>query len=245
MSVLEIKGLTKSFGGVLAVSNVDLLLDEGEIHGLIGPNGAGKTTLLNLISGLLLPDRGEILFKGVNVTRRPASLRARMGLARTFQITNIFKEFTVRTNLELALLGRYTNYRNLWTKVPPSVSEKAFAVACEVGLTSQFGLVAGQLSHGEQRALEIGLALCSSPQLLLLDEPLAGMGPKESEWMVELIRRIANERSLTVLIVEHDLDAVFRLAQRVTVMVYGQVIASGAPEIVRSNPDVQRAYTGS
>ncbi|WP_448377580.1 ABC transporter ATP-binding protein [Fervidobacterium sp.] len=245
MNILEIKGLSKSFGGVLAVSNIDLVLAEGEIHGLIGPNGAGKTTLLNLISGLLLPDRGEILFKGVNVTRRPAFLRAKMGLARTFQITNIFKEFTVRTNLELALLGRHTDYRNLWTRVPPSVSEKAFAVACEVGLTSQYGLVAGQLSHGEQRTLEIALALCSSPQLLLLDEPLAGMGPKESEWMVELIRRIANERGLTILIVEHDLDAVFQLAQRVTVMVYGQVIASGAPEMVRSNPDVQRAYIGS
>jgi branched-chain amino acid transport system ATP-binding protein len=244
MSLLELVGLSRHFGGLLAVNNCSLSVAPGEIHALIGPNGAGKTTLINLITGVLKPSGGRVRFQGEDITHLPAHLRVHRGLARTFQITNLFKNYTVRTNLELAVQARSGSSFRFWQPVAREkhLTEAALAVAEQIGLAQRFEVVVGQLSHGEQRALEVGLALASRPKLLLLDEPMAGMGLEESEKMVELIARLAQQHS--ILLVEHDMGAVFRLAQRISVLVYGQVIASGSPAEIRANPEVHKAYLG-
>lgn len=244
MNLLELEGLSKQFGGLLAVNHCNLQVAAGEVHALIGPNGAGKTTLINLISGMLPPSRGQIRLQGENITHLPAHLRVRRGLARTFQITNLFKNHSVRTNLELAVQARSGSSFRFWQPVAREkhLTEAALAVAEQVGLAARFEVVAGQLSHGEQRQLEVGLALASRPKLLLLDEPMAGLGPEESERMVELIAQLGRQH--TILLVEHDMGAVFRLAQRISVLVYGQVIASGSPAAIRANPEVHKAYLG-
>ncbi|MFZ5427635.1 MAG: ABC transporter ATP-binding protein [Thermodesulfobacteriota bacterium] len=229
--ILSITGLARSYGGVQAIDGVDLAVAEGGLHALIGPNGAGKTTLIHLISGALRPDVGTILFDGSDVTRLTMHKRVARGLARSYQITNIFERLTVRENIALAVEARKRD-------VEPQTS----AVLERIGLADSWNLKAGALSHGGQRQLEIGLALATSPRLLLLDEPLAGMGPEESARMVELIETLA--RGVTILLVEHDMDAVFRLADRISVLVEGKVIASGAPEEVRTNPKVRQAYLG-
>jgi branched-chain amino acid transport system ATP-binding protein len=244
MSLLELVGLSRHFGGLLAVNNCSLSVAPGEIHALIGPNGAGKTTLINLITGVLKPSSGQVRFQGEDITHLPAHTRVHRGLARTFQITNLFKNYTVRTNLELAVQACSGSSFRFWQPVAREkhLTEAALAVAEQIGLAQRFEVVVGQLSHGEQRALEVGLALASRPKLLLLDEPMAGMGLEESEKMVELIARLA--RKHTILLVEHDMGAVFRLAQRISVLVYGQVIASGSPAEIRANPEVHKAYLG-
>ncbi|MCS7194836.1 MAG: ABC transporter ATP-binding protein [Meiothermus sp.] len=244
MILLETQQLSKRFGGLLAVNSCNLEVRAGEVHALIGPNGAGKTTLLNLITGVLAPSKGQIRFDGQEITHLPAHARVHRGLARTFQITNLFKNYTVRVNLELAVQARRGSSFRFWQPVAKerALTEEAFQVAERVGLGRRFEVVAGQLSHGEQRALEVALALASKPKLLLLDEPMAGMGPEESARMVELIESLRQE--FTILLVEHDMDAVFRLAQRISVLVYGQVIATGTPEEIRANPEVHRAYLG-
>lgn len=244
MSLLELEGLSRHFGGVLAVNDCNLRIAQGEIHALIGPNGAGKTTLINLIAGMLRPSRGQVRFQGEAITHLPAHARVHRGLARTFQITNLFNNYTVRANLELAVQARAGSSFRFWRPVAGEkhLTEEALAIAEQVGLASRFEVVVGQLSHGEQRSLEVGLALASRPKLLLLDEPMAGMGPEESERMVALIARLAQQH--TILLVEHDMDAVFRLARRISVLVYGQVIASGTPAEIRANPEVHKAYLG-
>ena len=242
--LLAIRGLDKRFGGIIATDRVTLEVAAGEIHALIGPNGAGKTTLIAQISGSLAPDTGQIVFAGADITKLAQHDRVRAGLARSYQITSIFRKFTVAENLALAVQARSGSSFSFWRPVgvETALVDEARQIATQIGLQDRLGSVAGTLSHGEQRSLEVGLALATNPKLVLLDEPTAGMGPDESHRMIDFIGRI-RER-LTVLLVEHDMDAVFRLADRISVLVNGAIIATGTPAEIRSTPEVKRAYLG-
>jgi branched-chain amino acid transport system ATP-binding protein len=242
--VLSLKNVRKRFGGVVAVDGVSLEVAAGEIHALIGPNGAGKTTLIHLVSGSLAADSGQILFSGADLTRTKPHHRVHAGLARSYQITSIFRRFTVLDNLALAVQARSGSSFSFWRRVAEerALCDEARAIAADVNLEAKVGSTASALSHGEQRALEVGLALATRPKLVLLDEPMAGMGPEESQHMIALINRIRAQ--VTVLLVEHDMDAVFRLADRISVMVNGRLIATGAPLAIRANAQVRKAYLG-
>jgi len=242
--MLEIRGLTKRFGGVVAVDAVKLAVRASEVHALIGPNGAGKTTLIAQVSGSLAADAGEIYFLGEELTRKPQHARVRAGLARSYQITSIFRRFSVLDNLALAVQARSGSSLSFWRPVAgeKALFDEAASIAAQINLQDKLNSISGTLAHGEQRALEVGLALATRPKLVLLDEPMAGMGPEESQRMIGLIQRI--RASVTVLLVEHDMDAVFRLADRISVLVTGRVIASGAPADIRLDPEVKRAYLG-
>ena len=242
--MLSLKKLSKRFGGVVAVDQVDLDVAQGEVHALIGPNGAGKTTLISLISGTMPSDQGEIYFRNQELTRSKPHARVAAGLARSYQITSIFRRFSVLDNLALAVQARSGSSFSFWKPVAAesALFDEARTIAAEVGLGEKTGSVAAQLSHGEQRALEVGLALATRPKLVLLDEPMAGMGPEESQRMIALIKRIRAQ--VTVLLVEHDMDAGFRLADRISVMLNGRLIATGAPIEIRNNPEVKKAYLG-
>lgn len=243
-SLLSVRRLSKRFGGVSATDDVSLDISSGEVHALLGPNGAGKTSLINQLSGALRPDRGTIVFKGENITRLPTHQRVVRGLVRSFQVTRLFKSMTALENIALAVQARSGTSLSFWRPVrsEQGLFDEACSILEEIGLVDRAQTRADQLAHGEQRALEVGLALATLPDLLLLDEPLAGTGPQESERMVTLISKL-RERT-TVLLVEHDVDAVFRLADRVTVLVNGRVIASGKPQTVRADPAVIAAYLG-
>ena len=243
-ALLSLTSLQKHFGGVVATDGVSLEVVQGEVHALIGPNGAGKTTLIAQISGSLPPDAGTINFRGADITRLPQHARVRAGLARSYQITSIFRGFSVRDNLALAVQARSGSSLSFWQPLSAErgLFDEAGAIAERVGLGDCVDAVAATLAHGEQRALEVGLALATKPALVLLDEPMAGMGPEESQFMIELIQRI--RATVTVLLVEHDMDAVFRLADRISVLVSGRVIATGAPDEIRANAEVKRAYLG-
>jgi branched-chain amino acid transport system ATP-binding protein len=232
MTMLSVRGLQKHFGGVLAVDDVGLELDEGELHAVIGPNGAGKTTFVHLLSGALKPDAGAIVLDGREVTRLAMHRRVRLGLARSYQITSVFPNFTVLENLALAMQGATGS----------DDRGRARDGLEAVGLGARADDLAGALAHGERRRLELGLALSTGARLLLLDEPMAGMGPEEAARIVDLLSALKRKR--TILLVEHDMDAVFRLADRITTLVDGRVIASGAPEEIRRHPEVRRAYLG-
>jgi branched-chain amino acid transport system ATP-binding protein len=242
--VLSLRNLSKRFGGVVAVDGVTLDVAAGEVHALIGPNGAGKTTLIHQISGSLACDQGQIVFLGNDLTKTRAHERVRAGLARSYQITSIFRRFNVLDNLALAVQARSGSSFSFWRPVAAETAlfDEARRIASQVNLTQKVDSVASTLAHGEQRALEVGLALATRPKLLLLDEPMAGMGPEESNRMIELIGRIRAE--VAVLLVEHDMDAVFRLADRISVMVNGRLIATGFPEQIRMNAQVRKAYLG-
>jgi len=242
--VLSLRNLSKRFGGVVAVDGVTLDVAAGEVHALIGPNGAGKTTLIHQISGSLPIDAGEILFLQKEITRLPAHQRVAAGLARSYQITSIFRRFSVLDNLALAVQARSGSSFSFWRPVAgeSALFDEARAIAEQVGVSQKLHAIAAQLSHGEQRSLEVGLALATRPKLVLLDEPMAGMGPEESNRMIGLIGRIRAE--VAVLLVEHDMDAVFRLADRISVMVNGRLIATGSPEKIKMNEDVRKAYLG-
>jgi len=242
--MLELRSVTKRFGGVVATDNVALEVAQGEVHALIGPNGAGKTTLIGQISGSLQTEVGTIRFLGRNVTGLRQHQRVRAGLARSYQITSIFKRFTVLDNLALAVQARSGSSFSFWRPVASEAAlfDEARAISMEIGLAERLEVTAGNLAHGEQRALEVGLALATRPRLVLLDEPMAGMGPEESQRIIALIGRI--RAGVTVLLVEHDMDAVFRLADRITVLVNGRVIASGRPAEIRADKEVRRAYLG-
>jgi branched-chain amino acid transport system ATP-binding protein len=229
---------------VVAVDGITLDVAAGEVHALIGPNGAGKTTLIHQISGTLSVDVGEIFFLEKDITRLPAHQRVAAGLARSYQITSIFRRFSVLDNLALAVQARSGSSFSFWRPVAEEAAlfEEARRIASQVNLTQKLDAVASTLSHGEQRALEVGLALATRPKLVLLDEPMAGMGPEESKRMIELIGRIRTD--VAVLLVEHDMDAVFRLADRISVMVNGRLIATGFPEQIRMNEEVRKAYLG-
>jgi branched-chain amino acid transport system ATP-binding protein len=242
--MLELRHVSKRFGGVVATDEVTLDVRQGEVHALIGPNGAGKTTLIGQISGSLGVDSGEIRFQGSDVTRLKQHERVKAGLARSYQITSIFKRFSVLDNLALAVQARSGSSFSFWHPVAKEAAlfGEARELADRIGLAQKIDSLAATLAHGEQRALEVGLALATQPKLVLLDEPMAGMGPEESQRMISLIGRIRAQ--VTVLLVEHDMDAVFRLADRITVMVDGRVIATGDPERIRSDAEVRRAYLG-
>ena len=242
--LLRIEGLQKRFGGIVATDGVTLEVARGEIHALIGPNGAGKTTLIAQISGSLAPDAGRIVFGGIDITSLPQHERVRAGLARSYQTTSIFRRFSVAENLALAVQARSGSSFAFWQPVAREVAlvEEAREIAFRVGLENRVDTIAGSLAHAEQRSLEAGLALATNPKLLLLDEPMAGMGPDESQRMIALIHRL--RATVSVLLVEHDMDAVFRLADRISVLVNGAVIATGTPVEIRNNPEVRRAYLG-
>jgi len=242
--VLSLKNLSKRFGGVVAVDSVSLDVAAGEVHALIGPNGAGKTTLIHQISGSLPCDEGQITFQGVDLTKAKPHSRVRAGLARSYQITSIFRRFTVLDNLALAVQARSGTSFSFWKPVAreKALFDEARSIAAQVGLSGKVDATAATLAHGEQRSLEVALALATRPKLVLLDEPMAGMGPEESNRMIGLIGRIRAQ--VAVLLVEHDMDAVFRLADRISVMVNGRLIATDAPERIRMNAEVRKAYLG-
>jgi branched-chain amino acid transport system ATP-binding protein len=242
--LLEVRGLTKRYGGLVVTDNIDLGIRRHETHALIGPNGAGKTTLIGQLSGALAPDRGRVLFDGRDVTGLSAHERARLGFARSFQITSVFQHFTVRDNVALAVQARSGSSFRFWKPVAEErpLYAAASGILQQVGLEAMAERMAGMLSHGEHRQLELALTLATRPQLLLLDEPTAGMGPEESERMVALVERL--KRAYTILLVEHDMDVVFRLADRISVMVSGRLIATGSGEEIRANEQVRSAYLG-
>lgn len=243
--LLKTVNIQKRFGGIVATRNVSLEILNGEVHALIGPNGAGKTTLIAQLSGLLVPDSGQIFFGSRDISRLSLSDRVKIGLARSYQITSIFRSFSVLNNIALAVQARKGSSYSFWEPVvsDSELFDEAFAYVKEIGLAQRSEVIAGQLSHGEQRQLEVGLALATMPRLLLLDEPMAGMGPEESENLVSLIAKV-RER-VTVLLVEHDMDAVFRLADRVSVLVNGELIATEVPDLIRNSEEVKRAYLGN
>ena len=242
--ILAVRSLVKRFGGLVATDRVSLEVKRGEVHALIGPNGAGKTTLIHQLSGTVLPDAGEVVFVGRHITRLSPHGRVAAGLARSYQITSIFKRFNVLHNVALAVLARSGSSLSFWR---PLATEHALYVEAReivrrVGLANREMALAAALAHGEQRQLEVGLALATKPTLILLDEPMAGMGPEESERMIALIASLKPDHS--VLLIEHDMDAVFRLADRISVLVSGRIIAADTPEKIRTNAEVQRAYLG-
>jgi branched-chain amino acid transport system ATP-binding protein len=228
----------------VATDGVSLEVRAGEVHALIGPNGAGKTTLIAQICGSLAPDAGEVFFEGERMTSAPQHRRVAAGLARSYQITSIFRSFSVLDNLALAVQARSGSSFAFWKPVSSEkiLFDQAALVAEEIGLHDKKDHPASTLAHGEQRALEVGLALATNPKLVLLDEPMAGMGPEESARMIELIGRV--RRRVTVLLVEHDMDAVFRLADRISVLVSGRIVATGSPQEIRMNDEVRKAYLG-
>jgi branched-chain amino acid transport system ATP-binding protein len=243
-ALLRVEGLSKAFGALKATEGVDLEVQDGETLAIIGPNGAGKTTLISQLAGNLRPDAGSIRFAGEDVTALPAPRRARRGFARSFQITSVFAEFTALQNVALAVQAHAGHSFRFWRPVheDAALTGPAREFLAQVGLQSRAHVVAANLSHGEHRQLEVAMALATRPRLLLLDEPMAGMGIDESQRMIELLATL--KRRQTMILVEHDMDAVFKLADRIAVLVYGRIIATGLPEEIRANPEVRRAYLG-
>jgi branched-chain amino acid transport system ATP-binding protein len=242
--LLEAKGLVKRFGGLTATDNLELAIEPGEIHAVIGPNGAGKTTLIAQLSGELKPNSGTIRFAGEDVTALAAPARSQRGLARSFQITSVFRGFTALDNVALSLQAHDGHSFRFWraARTEANLREPARAILEEVGLGHRADVAAANLAHGEQRQLEIAMALATKPRMLLLDEPMAGMGREEAERMVALLKRLKGRE--TILLIEHDMDVVFALADRITVLVYGRAIATGAPAAIRANAEVRQAYLG-
>ena len=243
-ALLLASGMCKSFGALRASDCIDFELLEGETHAVIGPNGAGKTTFISLLSGDLRPDAGTIRFAGKDVTSLRAPARARAGFARSFQITSIYRDFTALDNVALAVQAHAGHSFRFWRKVreETALRDPAQRMLEEVGLGARTGVLAANLSHGEQRQLEVAMALATRPRLLLLDEPVAGMGSDESQRMVAFLERLKGRQA--IILVEHDMDAVFSLADRISVLVYGRIIATGTPQEIRANADVRRAYLG-
>ncbi|MFP6729164.1 MAG: ABC transporter ATP-binding protein [Alphaproteobacteria bacterium] len=242
--LIAVAGLCKSFDGIVATDHLDLTVMRGEIHAIIGPNGAGKTTLINQISGSLRADAGKISLNGHDITTMAPHGRARLGLARSFQITSIFPDFSVLENVALSVQAQSGHSYRFWQPAADDTVLNAGALDAleRVGLALRSADNAGHMSHGEHRQLEIAIALATNPSALLLDEPMAGMGRQESARMVEIIRALRDDHG--ILLIEHDMDAVFALADRITVLVHGRAIASGTPEEIRTNQEVERAYLG-
>ncbi len=243
-AALEVVGLVKRFGGLTATDHLSFQLEAGEIHAIIGPNGAGKTTLIHQLGGELRPDEGRIVFDGRDITAEPPHRRSLAGLGRSYQITSVFPEFTVLQNVALAVQAHAGHSFHFWQRAASDATLLQPARAA-IELTGLAGLEArsvGSLSHGQRRQLEIAMTLATGPKLLLLDEPMAGMSHAESEAVVALLQQLKGR--YTILLVEHDMDAVFALADRITVLVYGRAIASGTPDQIRASPEVREAYLG-
>ena len=242
--MLEIVDLSKSFAGFRAVSEVSLTVDTRQIAAVIGPNGAGKSTLFNLITGHLQPDNGTVRLDGRDITGAPPYRLCSMGIGRSFQRTNIFPNLTVFENLQAAFLVHRGRGRNFWSLAESFYRDDTAALLVSIGLAGQEKTIAGTLSYGNQKQLELGLALASDPQILLLDEPTAGMSAGETHDTIRLLQRIAEERGLTLLFTEHDMEVVFRIAQKIAVLHQGRLIAEGVPDEVRNDPEVRRVYLG-
>jgi branched-chain amino acid transport system ATP-binding protein len=243
-ALLQTERLTRRFGGVVAADRIALEIAPNEVHAVIGPNGAGKTTLIGLLSGEITPQEGSIRLDGADITRLPVYRRSRLGLARSFQITSLFRDFTALDNVALAVQAHRGHSFRFWrdARHEAELRKPALAALERVGLKERATVRVDQLSHGEHRQLEIAMALATVPRLLLLDEPMAGMGPEESARMVAMLRELKG--NVTILLIEHDMEAVFALADRLTVLVYGRIIASGVPEAIRADAAVRQAYLG-
>lgn len=242
--ILKTTDLCKRFGGVFATDNVNLDVLDGEVHALIGPNGAGKTTLISQLSGLLKPDSGRIEFKANIMTGKPTHKFARAGLARSFQITSLFADMTLLQNVALAVQAHAGHSFNFWRNatLDKKLLDPAFSYLETTGLANSAGKQVSEVSHGERRQLEVAMALATEPSLLLLDEPMAGMGSEESNLMIDILQKLSGSK--TILLIEHDMDAVFTLADRISVLVYGRIIATGKGDEIKANPDVRAAYLG-
>jgi len=243
-ALLETRALRKAFGALVATDQVNFDVRAGETHAVIGPNGAGKTTFIKQLSGELRPDAGQVRFGGEDITTLAAPRRSRKGLARSFQITSIYRDFSALDNVALAVQAHAGHSFRFWRNAREDASLKrpAMQVLEKVGLEKRSGTLAANLSHGEQRQLEIAMALATQPRMLLLDEPVAGMGTDESQRMIELLATLKGEK--TIVLVEHDMDAVFTLADRISVLVYGRIVATGTPVEIRANQEVRAAYLG-
>jgi branched-chain amino acid transport system ATP-binding protein len=240
--MLRVEEIGKSFGGLMAVNGVSLRIEKGELSSIIGPNGAGKTTLFNLLTGHLTPDKGRILFKEKEITGLSPHGICKLGIGRSFQRTNIFPRLSAFDNVQVALMSWGRKSSNIFLRAQKMLREETDEILESVGLGDKREMTAGLLAHGDQRRLEIGIALGSHPELLLLDEPTAGMSPEESGRTVELIQRLARERGLTLVFIEHDMNVIFQISEKIRVMHMGSIIAEGRPEEVRANEDVQRIY---
>jgi branched-chain amino acid transport system ATP-binding protein len=246
MSMLEVRNASKHFGSLVAVREVSLTVAKGELRAIIGPNGAGKTTFFNLITGFFPPTAGEIIFDGQNVTEVSAAERVKRGMARTFQITEVFPELSVRENIRIAAEAAAGYALRPWLRAE-EIRNIAAVVEEMIGLTGLTGKaerLVGELAHGDQRAVEIAMALALRPRLLLLDEPTAGMGEQETYEIAGLIRKLHRDKSYTIILVEHDMRVVFHLADRISVLDQGALLADGTPEQIASDPAVQAAYLG-
>lgn len=242
--LLEVERLTKRFGGVIAADAISLALAAGELHAIIGPNGAGKSTLIGQLSGEVASDGGRIRFDGKDITSLPVYRRSQLGLARSFQVTTLFPDFTALDNVALSVQAHSGHSFRFWRNARSEIQlrEPAQAALERVGLAERGTVLVADLSHGERRQLEIAMALAARPRMLLLDEPMAGMGPEESSRLVDLLRALKG--TMTVLLIEHDIDAVFALADRISVLVYGRIIATGDPAAIRADAAVREAYLG-
>ena len=243
-ALLQISGLKKSFGGVKATDDINLDVVKGELHAIIGPNGAGKTTLISQLSGAVQPDAGSIKFNGSDITNKPAYTRARLGITRSFQITSLIMTMSVLDNVQLAAQACDGSSFRLFkpARKITHLRDKAMEMLQQVGLEKRANDPTKALSHGEHRQLELAVALASDADMMLLDEPMAGLGPEESATMIDFLKTLKCKK--TILLIEHDMDAVFALADRISVLVYGKIIATGAPDEIRSNDDVRHAYLG-
>ena len=245
LTILNVSNLSKTFGGVVATDHLNLEIKHGELHAVIGPNGAGKTTLIAQLSGETLPDSGEIIFREENITALPPFKRSRLGIARSFQITSLMLEMDVIDNITLATLAQDNHSYKFWKPARDDIDlqKSALNALKEIGLEERAFEKVGNLSHGEHRQLEIAMALATQPHLLLLDEPMAGMGTEEGRKILKILQKL--KRRKTILLIEHDMDVVFALADRITVLVYGRVIASGSPQSIKEDEKVREAYLGS
>ena len=240
--LLEIDGLTKRFGGVVAADRISLMLPAGELHAIIGPNRAGKSTLIGQLTGEVTPDGGRIRFDGQEITNLPVYRRSQLGLARSFQVTTLFPDFTALDNVALSVQAHSGHSFRFWTDARSEIALRSRTALARVGLAERAATLVADLSHGERRQLEIAMALAGRPRMLLLDEPMAGMGPEESIRLMGLLQALKG--AITVMLIEHGIDAVFALADRISVLLYGRIIATGDPAAIRSDPAVREAYLG-